>query len=593
MLAGELLTLWGAIKIAQGLAGVATIIQTLASVLGKGAVAGGVGMATAAAGLPAIGAGIGGFFSALGSAVANPAGGIGLLVVTGIILEFVAVIQALANTFKNVEPELTRFVKLALTPLIETIMQNLPSVGKMISDIIEAFGELQIAIGEAIVITLKGVGEAFLIFGEASVKYPLLGAWLVAIAGGLAALGVGEGIQGLGALVSGGSLKGLAENMGDMGKALATFKDLPKQLKEFSVALAYLGGGEVLGAIGSAIADFFSGGSTASKLAEGIEDIGNAVKNPLNTNLNTAIRLLGNLGDSIKDTLGDIETLLDEIEDMRDVSSTAAGEVKGALSELAPAAVLASNDIMAALNALPSRLGSIGTNITGVFKTAFTSVRSLAVSAANDIYTGFQRLPSLFSQLGNNIRANLATAFSGVGESAVYVANTIYNAFSQMPSWFYSVAQGISRSFSGAFNNLAATIKNSLNVAIQPMNEMIKQVNRVGQIMGKFNRNGWSNVPYINYLARGGTPSVGSLFVAGENGAELIGDYQNKTTVMPLENSSFVEAMAEAVYNSMMQAYSQQPQTAGAGNVYLDATVVGQVLNDNARYNGVGVRVSR
>jgi gas vesicle protein len=55
-------------------------------------------------------------------------------------------------------------------------------------------------------------------------------------------------------------------------------------------------------------------------------------------------------------------------------------------------------------------------------------------------------------------------------------------------------------------------------------------------------------------FARGGMPQMGSLFVAGESGAELIGSHRGSSTVMPLEDSGFVEAMSKAVYSAVVSA---------------------------------------
>jgi predicted PurR-regulated permease PerM len=55
-------------------------------------------------------------------------------------------------------------------------------------------------------------------------------------------------------------------------------------------------------------------------------------------------------------------------------------------------------------------------------------------------------------------------------------------------------------------------------------------------------------------FARGGMPQMGSLFIAGESGAELIGSHRGSSTVMPLEDSGFVEAMSKAVYSAVVSA---------------------------------------
>lgn len=58
----------------------------------------------------------------------------------------------------------------------------------------------------------------------------------------------------------------------------------------------------------------------------------------------------------------------------------------------------------------------------------------------------------------------------------------------------------------------------------------------------------------IPMFARGGMPNVGSLFMAGENGTELIGKFGSRETVMPLEDSGFVDAMYNAVYEAISSA---------------------------------------
>lgn len=61
----------------------------------------------------------------------------------------------------------------------------------------------------------------------------------------------------------------------------------------------------------------------------------------------------------------------------------------------------------------------------------------------------------------------------------------------------------------------------------------------------------------IPAFARGGIPNVGSLFMAGERGSELIGKFGGRDTVMPLEDSGFVDAMYDAIFNAVSTAIEQ------------------------------------
>lgn len=51
------------------------------------------------------------------------------------------------------------------------------------------------------------------------------------------------------------------------------------------------------------------------------------------------------------------------------------------------------------------------------------------------------------------------------------------------------------------------------------------------------------------------------MWTAGEAGRELIGSYQGRTTVMPLENTSFVSAMYDAIYQATRDAYGENEMT--------------------------------
>lgn len=63
-----------------------------------------------------------------------------------------------------------------------------------------------------------------------------------------------------------------------------------------------------------------------------------------------------------------------------------------------------------------------------------------------------------------------------------------------------------------------------------------------------------SGMPTVSLYAKGGTPKEGEIFQAGEDGVETIGKYKGKPTVMPLENTSFVDAMYGAVRSAVSSA---------------------------------------
>ena len=72
-------------------------------------------------------------------------------------------------------------------------------------------------------------------------------------------------------------------------------------------------------------------------------------------------------------------------------------------------------------------------------------------------------------------------------------------------------------------------------------------------IFGKANGGVYSNGTWknISQYANGGSPSHGTMFVAGEAGAEIVGHINGKTEV--LNQSQIASAIYSAVYSAMSQ----------------------------------------
>lgn len=121
----------------------------------------------------------------------------------------------------------------------------------------------------------------------------------------------------------------------------------------------------------------------------------------------------------------------------------------------------------------------------------------------------------------------------------------------------------------GVFDGMWSVVKFPLNLIIDAVNTLIRGMNKfqinipafIAKIMGLGSAVTFGfNIPTIPRLARGGIlQDGGALFEAGEFGkAEMIGSYGGKTTVMPLENTDFVGAMYNAVFDAVVSAMGQQ-----------------------------------
>jgi hypothetical protein len=200
---------------------------------------------------------------------------------------------------------------------------------------------------------------------------------------------------------------------------------------------------------------------------------------------------------------------------------------------------------------------------------------------------------SVFKAIGNVIN-ELKTIFEGVIDFIVGIFTLDLG----------KALDGVKKIFSGVFNSIAYIIEGILNGIVDVVeafvNSVIKGVNHVidalntiqidapewvtaltGMTTFGFNISKISAISLdkakldIPKFERGGSLSSGQYFEAGEGGkAELLGAYQGKTTVMPLENSGFIDSMYEAVYNAVLSAQESGGGTVVENVVNLDGDVI-------------------
>lgn len=126
---------------------------------------------------------------------------------------------------------------------------------------------------------------------------------------------------------------------------------------------------------------------------------------------------------------------------------------------------------------------------------------------------------------------------------------------------------GVKQIFTGIWDGIASSVRGPMNLIIDAINKVIRGLNKlkidIPDWVPGFGGESWGiSIPSIPRLARGGivdgTTFMGN-YIAGEAGKEMI---------VPLENTSFVNKLASALGNAVMQAmqfavpqndYSNQP----------------------------------
>ena len=223
-------------------------------------------------------------------------------------------------------------------------------------------------------------------------------------------------------------------------------------------------------------------------------------------------------------------------------------------------------------------LAGIVTIVGGVF--AFISgLISGVVSAVAGFIEGFI---SGFRRAREEGHSILVSIIPAIGTAVINAVNRFVsgfkNAFTAVLSWvenkiFNPIKNSITNIYNKAFKPALQMILNGLgkivNGFVGMVNSVISVLNKIPGInLGYLNR--W-NVPQ---LAGGGMVDRGQLFVANENGAEMIGSFGNKTAVA--NNEQIIEGIKRGVEEAMQNS-NQTIQ------LVVDGTVLSSVVINNIR----------
>lgn len=218
-------------------------------------------------------------------------------------------------------------------------------------------------------------------------------------------------------------------------------------------------------------------------------------------------------------------------------------------------------------------------NFAGVFIDSFLSIVNEAIIPLVNKIVDF--LAPIFASKFEfivNIMGWVLTSITGTIDAIITVFTGIIQfitgvltgdwekAWEGIATIFQGIFEGIGNTVKSIFNGIIIVFEFTINRIIDGINWVINKINSVIDEYNElelFPNINWSmnNVPAVNLprLARGGSLQPGQLFEAGEFGkAEAIGSYQGKTTVMPLENTDFVNAIYNAVKSAMSESEGNQ-----------------------------------
>lgn len=153
-----------------------------------------------------------------------------------------------------------------------------------------------------------------------------------------------------------------------------------------------------------------------------------------------------------------------------------------------------------------------------------------------------------------------------------YVTKKLKEFWDSLPEWAKAALKLIANIFIGYVNFVIGLFEGILLKIPTLIVELVASLFGAEKAKEAAHNMKSFSFPRIPYLANGGMVNAGSLFIAGESGAELITNMGSGTTGVT-NVSQFKQAMIEAIYETGLLSSIEE-----SGNIYLDSEKVGKKM---------------
>lgn len=187
--------------------------------------------------------------------------------------------------------------------------------------------------------------------------------------------------------------------------------------------------------------------------------------------------------------------------------------------------------------------------------------------------------------------ATLRENFTAIKEEIIESMKTFYATISDMTTTFGTVSNAriteyllkVYDNIYNTFDAIRQTLQQVSDEVTRMLNQMVSDANSLAGLTGKkYSRVGGYNMKQaqrfnIEMFANGGFPRSGELFIAGEAGAEMVGNIGGKTAVA---NNDQIE---RAIFNAVLTAMSQAMANGSSQSIELNQKIEldGDVIYNN------------
>ena len=218
---------------------------------------------------------------------------------------------------------------------------------------------------------------------------------------------------------------------------------------------------------------------------------------------------------------------------------------------------LAKTKLVAALENVNKVLEKYRTIFITVFTSTIASITSVVSLGMGGIVSTFSKNFSIIENSGKGIGTTLAATFSNAINMLILTVN---NTLPKITNAFINVRDGIIRILKYVKDSIkdAFSLDFAVNAA-QRLLSTLESISRIKISIPTISSTVTSVVSSVSSRlttrASGGFVPSGDLFVANENGAELVGSVNGKTAVA--NNEMITSAIAQATYEAMSRALGE------------------------------------
>lgn len=216
---------------------------------------------------------------------------------------------------------------------------------------------------------------------------------------------------------------------------------------------------------------------------------------------------------------------------------------------------------------IPNEMASAQVSMTGTVQTLSKNIDSETKKGFDNADRNSQKfvsgMPTSVAEAQKKMSGSVETLNTDFSTNMGGIQQSVSDSMDEVNKSMDTVKSGMTEdkwTFSGVADGLKKTFSDAVSGIKSIWNDLANKLNGDYEI-------GSISIPiHLPTFAAGGFPAAGSLFIAGEAGAEMVGSMNGRTAVA--NNQEITDGIARAVFNAMTAAQS------GGGGQYINNTIM-------------------